>query len=205
MATTKKKPVKDVVKAKAAEVKAKVKGIKARVKGKFGKSCAVVAALALAHIVCGCSTADPASRSNENSVGDIEPSVKIAFENSTSNVVNVTIPIKLSDGLMASADSKGSTETQTATATTDVKPQTDLRYNDAIGAGGNAVSTFVSSLTSEGMATLRDYVFNKKSGKITVARTDGTTETLDCVNGTCTTSSGLKIDSQNCTNCGDPQ
>lgn len=201
MKITKKKPVKDVVKAKAAEVKAKVKGIKARVKGKFGKSCAVVAALALAHIVCGCSTADPASRSNENSVGDIEPNVKIVLENSSSNVVNATVMIKLSDGLMASADSKGSTETQTATATTDVKPQTDLRYNDAIGAGGNAVSAFVSSLTTEGAALLRDYVTNKKSGKITVTKTDGTTETLDCANGTCTTTGGLKINATNCENC----
>lgn len=201
MATSKKKPIKEKVKAKAAEVKAKVKGIKARVKGKFGKSGAVVAALALAYIVCGCSTADPASRSNENRVGDIEPNVKITLENSSSNVVNVTVPIKLSDGLMASADSKGSTETQTATATTDVKPQTDLRYNDAIGAGGNAVSAFVSSLTPEGMATLRDCIANKKSGKIAVTKKDGTTETLDCVDGNCTTAGGLKINAENCENC----
>ncbi len=173
MKITKKKPVKESVKAKAKAVKQKVKGIKARVKGKFGKSCAVVAALALAHIVCGCSTADPASRSNENSVGDIEPSVKIVLENSSSNVVNVTVPIKLSDGLMASADSKGSTETQTATATTDVKPQTDLRYNDALAAASTTSKGILETLTTTGMNKVLALMQSGGSGTVTVEKAAG--------------------------------
>ena len=53
---------------------------------------------------------------------------------------------------------------------------------------------------------IRDYVVNKKSGKVTVTKKDGTTETLDCKNGTCTTSSGTAItaaDCEACTSCTD--
>ena len=91
--------------------------------------------------------------------------------------------------------------TATQTPTTDVKPDLDVRYNDAVGTGGNAVSSFLSSLTTEGAAMLRDYVYSKKSGKITVTKKDGTTETLDCDGGNCTTSSGLTINASNCKDC----
>lgn len=169
-------------------------------------ACAYAAAILGLVVFEGCMTPGQASRGTSNNEGDVEPTVKVCIgDNSHSNTVIVTQTITHGDGALASADSSGSTESQEQTPTFDISPKTDLRYNDAIGAGGNAVSTFVSSLTSEGMATLRDAIVNKKSGKITVARTDGTTETLDCVNGTCTTSSGLKIDSQNCASCGDPQ
>ena len=121
--------------------------------------------------------------------------------NGSSNVVSIVIRNSYGDGAIASADSSGSTESQTQTPTFDIKPDLNVHYNDAVGTGGNAVSAFVSSLTSEGFAALRDYIVNKKSGKITVTKTDGTTETLDCDSGTCTTTGGLKINASNCENC----
>ena len=42
---------------------------------------------------------------------------------------------------------------------------------------------------------------NKQNGTITVQTKDGKIETLDCENGTCTTSSGVKITSENCESC----
>jgi hypothetical protein len=193
MKITKKKPVKETVKAKAKAVKQKVKG---KVKG-----CAALVALAFAAVaLSGCQTPNQASRGTSNENGDFEPSVDVKV-NGSSNIVSVVIRNSYGDGAIASADSSGSTESQTQTPTFDISPKTDLRYNDAIGAGGNAVSSFVSSLTSEGFAALRDYVVNKKSGKITVTKKDGTTETLDCVDGNCTTTGGLKINAENCENC----
>lgn len=149
----------------------------------------------------GCQTPNQASRGTSNENGDFEPSVDVKV-NGSSNVVSVVIRNSYGDGAIASADSSGSTESQTQTPTFDIKPDLDVHYNDAVGTGGNAVSAFVSSLTTESAALLRDYVVNKKSGKITVSKTDGTTETLDCDSGTCTTTGGLKIDAENCTNCG---
>lgn len=193
MKITKKKPVKETVKAKAKAVKQKVK---AKVKG-----CAALVALALFGIaLSGCQTPNQASRGTSNENGDFEPSVDVKV-NGSSNVVSVVIRNSYGDGAIASADSSGSTESQTQTPTFDIKPDLDVHYNDAVGTGGNAVSSFVSSLTSEGFAALRNYVVNKKSGKITVTKKDGTTETLDCVDGNCTTTGGLKINAANCENC----
>ena len=152
----------------------------------------IPAACALAALV-GCSTATPASRAT---------TVQYTFNyDFGKGARNVTINNKTGDGAISSADSSGSTETQTATPTVDVRPDIDVHYNDAVGTGGNAISAFVSSLTSESAALLRDYVVNKKSGKITVTTKDGTTETLNCDSGTCTTTGGLKINASNCENC----
>lgn len=152
----------------------------------------------------GCQTPNQASRGTSNENGDFEPRVDVKV-NGSSNVVSVVIRNTYGDGAIASADSSGSTESQTQTPTFDIKPDLDVHYNDAVGTGGNAISAFVSSLTAESASLLRDYVTNKKSGKITVTKTDGTTETLDCDSGTCTTTGGLKINASNCTNCGDRQ
>lgn len=194
MKITKKKPVKDVVKAKAKAIKSKVKG---KVKG-----CAALVALFGLSAICGCMETQPASRATTATYGDMEAEVETDIgEKAHNNNVTVSIRVTLGDGALASADSSGSTETQTATPTMDIKPDLDVHYNDAVGTGGNAISAFVSSLTTESAALLRDYVKNKKSGKITVTKTDGTTETLDCDSGTCTTTGGLKINASNCTNC----
>lgn len=85
--------------------------------------------------------------------------------------------------------------------TTDVKPDVDLHYNDAVGKGGDAASVFLSALTTECFAAVKAATANKQNGTITVQTTDGKIETLDCENGTCTTSSGVKITSENCESC----
>lgn len=133
-----KKNLKESIKAK---VKAKAEATKEKLKG--AKKCAV-ALLSLASLLslCGCMDTNPASRQNSNAFGDIEPAVKVVIgEGAVSNVVNVTVPVTLGDGVLASADSAGSTDTQTVTPTqtTDVKPKIDARYNDpAVGTASAA-------------------------------------------------------------------
>lgn len=140
--------IKAKVKAKAAAVKAKCKGIKAKVKAKC-KKCAVIGVLTTGLtpvlLICGCMDTNPASRANDNRVGDIEPSVKVNIgDGACSNVVNVTMPIKFGDGLIASADSAGSKETQTATPTMDVKPDVDVDVPITKGAAGQAADALGS-------------------------------------------------------------
>lgn len=109
--------------------------------GCLGRLLAAAAALA----ACGCMETQPASRATTATYGDI--TVEIA-EGARSNIVRVTI----GDGALASADSTGSTETQTATPTMDVKPDIDVKYNDATGTAAAAVKGVAESLSAGGTA-----------------------------------------------------
>lgn len=133
-----KKNLKESIKAK---VKAKAEATKEKLKG--AKKCAaLVVSCALALCGGGCMDTNPASRQNSNAFGDIEPAVKVVIgEGAVSNTVAVTVKTTLGDGVLASADSAGSTDTQTVTPTqtTDVKPKIDARYNDpAVGTASAA-------------------------------------------------------------------
>lgn len=174
------KALKEEIKTK---VKSKAKALKERLKGsKKGAA----AALALAALLAGCSTADPASRSNDTKVGDVTPSVKVTFENSSSNTVHVTVKTTLGDGVIASADSKGSTETQTATPTTSIPVRIDARYNDAI-AGASATSKgILESLTQTGMEKVLALMQSGGSGTVAVEKADGTQAVVKCEDGQCT-------------------
>lgn len=209
---------KDKAKVKIAQAKAKIaRKVKRGVAVVRGMS-AVVAAFALALLATGCSTAESqqpaksATMSNEirDSVIIVAAKAKIPAKGSTNAVIEVeggnapTVEILT---LTQSLESTGSTDTfsQTATQTptTDVKPKTDLRYNDAIGAGGSAAKSFVDSLSSSGLAMVSDYIKNKKSGTIEVEKKDGTKETVTCENGKCTTSDGTTITAEDCEACTD--
>ena len=180
------KSIKDKIKAKAKSVKDKLKGSKS---SKSSRKCAaIVAALGLSGVAAalsGCATADPASRANDNKVGDIEPTVKVVMENSSSNTVSVVVKTTLGDGLLASADSAGSTETQTATPTTSIPIRIDARYNDAL-AAASTTSRSVLGTIGEGLGAVLDLMASKKDGTVTVQKTDGTTATVECKDGQCT-------------------
>lgn len=135
--------IKSKVKAKAAAVKAKAKGIKAKVKGKCKggkcKACAaLVAALCAAVLLGGCAEARPASRATTATYGDFI--VKFS-EGCSSNYVSIVV----GDGAIASADSAGSTETQTATPTTDVKPDVNVDVPVTKGAAANAAADLINA------------------------------------------------------------
>jgi hypothetical protein len=200
---------KDKAKAKVAKANAKI----AR-KVKRGVA-AVVAAFTLALLSTGCTSAQssqPAKSQTQNNTFD-DCIIVVATQASVSNRViradgTKDIPAVELFTMAQSQESTGSTDTfgqsATQTPTTDIKPKTDLRYNDAIGAGGSAAKSFVDSLSSAGVAMLSDYIKNKKSGTIEVEKKDGTKETVTCENGKCTTSDGTTItaeDCEACTNC----
>lgn len=175
-----------------------------------GKVAAIVAAFALAAILTGCTTADSAqpakSQTQENRFDGC--TFVMAARATISNGVIVAegeaAPALEMFTQTQSLESTGSTDTfgqaNTQTPTTDIKPDIDLHYNDAVGTGGNAASAFLSSLTAESFAALREYVKSGKSGKVTVTKKDGTTETLDCADGSCTYSGG-KITAADCDAC----
>ena len=199
-------------KDKAARKTAAAKRKIAR-KCKGGKIAAIVAAFALAAILTGCTTADSAqpakSQTQTNTFKDCI--VIVATQASVSNRVvradgSKDIPAVELFTQTQSLESTGSTDTfgqtNTQTPTTDIKPDVDVHYNDAVGKGSDAAAAFLSSLTSESFAALCDYVTNKKSGSVTVTKKDGTTETLECKDGSCTYSGGT-ITAKDCAACSD--
>ena len=183
------KPVKDKIKDKLAKTKAKVKG---KLKG-----AAVAAAFLL--LLAGCMDTAPASRYTATTVGDIvvknnvddlrsRPgrSVTNAVEAAAAKapLVSISTTVQLSDVTMASADSEGSTETQTATPTLDVRTRVDARYNDAI-SGATSASKATLGLIGDGATAVLDMMLNKKSGTVKVTKTDGTEAIVKCEDGQC--------------------
>lgn len=141
-----------------------------------GALCVAISAFGMASL-CGCSTATPASRATtaqyriEFSLGD----------SARSNTVTFTF----GDGALASADSSGSNETQTATPTVDVKPDIDVRYNDAIAGASAASKGVLETLVSTSANEVAKLMASKEKGTVEVTKTDGTTATVKCENGQC--------------------
>lgn len=157
-----------------AKVSAKVSAAKAKVKAKVGKAvkgakCAIIL-LALASVI-GCMDTNPASRatSSADKVGDIT----VKFEN-CSNCTG-TVNFTKGDSALASADSSGSTETQTLSPTqkTDVSPKTDVNTTGGRSAGvlESIVGAFGTWLTTP-------------SGK-EAAATSAAAATANCKDGSC--------------------
>lgn len=160
--------------------------------------CALVA-------LAGCSTATPASRAT---TANYEINVKVSVDESAKSTT-VNVPFTFGDGALASADSSGSTETQTATPTLDIKPDVNVNYaqgggitnRGTGGAKAAGAAGIIESLTAEGLSMLKDYVCNKKSGTVTLAKKDGTTVTADCKEGSCTFSDGTTVTAEDCESC----
>ena len=187
------------------KVKAKIASAKKKIARKVKGSVAIMAAILSLVLYEGCSTATPASRATSASY---EINVKVCMdENVKSATVNV--PFTFGDGALASADSSGSTETQTATPTLDIKPDVNVNYaqgggitnRGTGGAKAYGAAGIIESLAAEGLATLKDWIVNKKTGTVTLQKKDGTTVTADCKDGACTFSDGTTVTAEDCEDC----
>lgn len=136
----------------------------------------IPAACALAALV-GCSTATPASRAT---------TVQYTFNyDFGKGARNVTINNKTGDGAISSADSSGSTETQTATPTVDVRPDIDVHYNDALKNATDASKGVLETLLSTSASKVLQMMESKETGSVEVQKKDGTTATVSCKDGQC--------------------
>jgi hypothetical protein len=188
---------KNTVKSAKDKIKDKLAQTKAKVKGKLKGTAAAIACLLL--FAGGCMDTAPASRYTATTVGDIVVKNNVDDLRSRSGragtngvetaaakapLVSISTMVQLSDVTMASADSKGSTETQTATPTLDVRTRVDARYNDAI-SGATAASKTVLGQIADGATSVLDMMLSKKSGTVKVTKTDGTEATVECKDGQC--------------------
>ncbi|MCL1922042.1 MAG: hypothetical protein FWG50_13390 [Kiritimatiellaeota bacterium] len=127
----------------------------------------MMAALA-AVLMAGCQTADPSSRSNKASYGDI-------------TVCESTgVTITLGDGLVADASGGGDTQSNTPTQTTDVKPEVAAAWaGGSAGTGGGAPQ---SGIVGEALSKLMGLIGGTSSAKLTPQEARAV---RDCVDGNC--------------------
>ena len=179
--------IKNIIKS---AVKAKVAAkIAAKTKCKDGKCCdggkcspcAIALALIVATTLCGCGTTTP-SRSQTLTMKDCTVNIYGSGDLGTTNdVARVDIA---SQNMMIE---NSGTETQTATPqyTTDVKPDIDVAYNDAIKSATDASKGILEKLTDAGAATVLKLMSDKSTGAVVVPTKDGGTMTVKCENGQC--------------------
>ena len=182
-------------KDKAARKTAAAKRKIAR-KCKGGRVAAVVAAFALAVTLCGCSTAESAQPAKANTMSNTfdDCIIVVATHCSISNRIVTAEGTKDAPAVelftqTQSLESTGTTDTfgqaNTQTPTTDVKPDIDVRYNDAIAGATSASKGVLDLLTDTGKAAVLELMSSKKSGTVKVEKTDGSLATVKCENGQC--------------------
>ena len=190
-----KEKARDKAKAKVAKMKEKI----AR-KAKGGAKVAL-ALVALALLVTtGCTSAEsqqPAkSATMNNEVRDsiiiIAAKAKIPAKGSTNAVIEVeggnTPSVEILT-LTQSLESTGSTDTfsqsSEQTPTTDIKPDVDVHYNDAMKNATDASRGVLESLMSGSASKVLELMASKQSGTVEVTKKDGTTATVECKDGQC--------------------
>lgn len=124
-------------------------------------------------VIVGCQSADPASRSNRAEYRDIYAAV---------NGTNNTVTVRVGDGLYASADGGGDKMENTATQTTDTKPEI------AVGVGGGSAGTGGATPSSGIVGAALEKLMSIVSGSAKAGTTLTAEEAAaikECVNGAC--------------------
>ena len=180
---------KDKAKAKIAKADRKI----AR-KCKGGKLAALLAAFALA-LLCGCATSDsqqPAKANTMNNTFD-DCIIVVATHASVSNRIVTAegtkdipaVELFTQTQSLESSGTESFAQTATQTPTTDVKPDIDVHYNDAMKNATDASKGVLESLIDTSAKSVLQMMSEKKTGTVEVTKTDGSTATVKCENGQC--------------------
>lgn len=184
------KTVKGKAKAEAKIAKAKRK-IARKCKGKCA---ALVAAFGLA-MLCGCATSDSTQPAKANTMSNTfdDCIIVVATHCSVSNRIvtaegTTDIPAVELFTQTQSLENSGTdttTQTTTQTPTTDVKPDIDVHYNDALKNATDASKGVLETLVSSSANKVLSMMASKESGTVEVTKTDGSTATVECKDGQC--------------------
>ena len=186
---------KDKAKAKVAAAKRKI----AR-KCKGGKLAALLTAFALAFMFWGCASsesAQPAKSATMNNTFDeciiiVAAKAKLPLAG-TNRVVEAeggnmpNLELLTQTQSLESSGTESFAQTATQTPTTDVKPDIDVKYNDAIAAASSTSKGILETLTAAGAESVLAMMESKGSGQVTVEKKDGSKAVVTCENGQCTT------------------
>lgn len=168
----------DKCKKKAAAKVAKAKGKIAR---KCGKAAKVVIAIAcLSVLFAGCQGTSTPSRSQTLTIKDCTINVY-----GSGTETNEVARVEIATQAMSIENSGTESQTATPTQTTDVKPDIDVHYNDAIKNATDVSKDVLESLIDTSAKSVLQMMAEKKTGTVEVTKTDGSTATVKCENGQC--------------------
>jgi len=207
---------------KTSKCKDKAKAKTAKADRKIARKCkgaAIIAAFGLAMLVTGCATTDSAQPAKANTMNNTfdDCIIVVATHASVSNRIVTAegtkdipaVELFTQTQSLESSGTESFAQTATQTPTTDVKP--DITANYAQGGGitnrgtggakASGAAGIIESLAAEGLATLKDWIVNKKTGTVTLAKKDGSTVTAECKDGSCTFSDGTVVTAEDCANC----
>ena len=184
----------DKAKTKAAAKIAKADRKIAR-KCKGGKCAVIVAAFGLAMLATGCATSDNAQPAKANTMNNTfdDCIIVVATHASVSNRIVTAegtkdIPAVELFTQTQSLENSGTdttSQTTTQTPTTDVKPDIDVHYNDALNNATDASRGVLETLLSSSASKVLELMASKGSGTVQVTKKDGTTATVECKDGQC--------------------
>lgn len=182
---------KDKAKAKTDKAKAKV------ARKCKGKCAALFAAFALAFLA-GCASSESAQPAKSQTLtADLDGctiiiagkvSMPIAGTNQTITAEGEKLPtieLLTQTQSLESSGTESYAQTATQTPTTDVKPDIDVHYNDAIKNATDASKGVLESLVDSSAKAVLQMMAEKKTGTVQVTKTDGSTATVECKDGQC--------------------
>lgn len=164
-------------------------------KCKGGKLASLLAAFGLAILATGCSTAhsaQPAKAQTQNNTFD-DCIIVVATHASVSNRIVTAegtkdipaVELFTQTQSLESSGTESFAQTATQTPTTDVKPDLDVHYNDAMKNATDASKGVLESLVDSSAKAVLQMMAEKKTGTVQVTKTDGSTATVECKDGQC--------------------
>ncbi len=159
-----------------------------------GKCAAIVAALGLA-LLYGCSTSESAQPAKANTMNNTfdDCIIVVATHASVSNRIVTAegtkdipaVELFTQTQSLESSGTESFAQTATQTPTTDIKPDLDVHYNDAMKSATDASKGVLESLIDTSAKSVLQMMAEKKTGTVAVTKTDGTPATVKCENGQC--------------------
>ena len=176
----------------AAKIAAAKRKIARKCKG--GKLAALLAAFALA-LLCGCATSDsqqPAKANTMNNTFD-DCIIVVATHASVSNRIVTAegtkdipaVELFTQTQSLESSGTESFAQTATQTPTTDIKPDIDVHYNDALKNATDASKGVLETLVDSSAKAVLQMLSEKKTGTVQVTKADGSTATVECKDGQC--------------------
>lgn len=159
-----------------------------------GKCAAIVAALGLA-LLYGCSTSESAQPAKANTMNNTfdDCIIVVATHASVSNRIVTAegtkdipaVELFTQTQSLESSGTESFAQTATQTPTTDIKPDLDVHYNDAMKSATDASKGVLESLIDTSAKSVLQMMAEKKTGTVQVTKTDGGTATVECKDGQC--------------------
>lgn len=163
------------------KAKAKVARAKEKIARKCGKAAKVVIAIAcLSVLFAGCQGTSTPSRSQNLTIKDCTINVY-----GSGTETNEVARVEIATQAMSIENSGTESQTATPTQTTDVKPDIDVHYNDAIKNATDASKGVLETLASTSANKVLEMMASKETGTVEVTKKDGTTATVECKDGQC--------------------